>query len=275
MMLNRYFQDSMYDIVDSHCHLDFKDYVDDIDEVIQRAITNNVKYFLSISVDLENFQKIKNITNKYKNVWCTTGVHPNHVQLIKDFKVENIYKELENNINNPKVVGLGETGLDKYRDDKYINKQLESFEVHLKLSGEKDIPTIIHTRSADLETIQMLNSKVKEYNSKGLIHCFSSTKEMAKTALDHNFYISISGIITFKNANELREIVKYIPIEKLLVETDAPYLAPIPHRGERNEPSFIKHTVEQIAEIKNIDYDEVVKITTENFFKLFNKINIK
>ena len=275
MMLNLYFQDTMHNVVDSHCHLDFKDYIDDLDEVIKRAVASNVKYFLSISVDFENFEQIKNITNKYKNVWCTTGVHPNHVELIKDFKIENIYKQLDNNIKNPKVVGLGETGLDKYRNNEYINEQLESFEVHLKLSGERDIPTIIHTRSADLETIQMLNSKVKEYNSRGLIHCFSSTKKMAKVALDHNFYISISGIITFKNAHELREIVKYIPMDKLLVETDAPYLAPMPHRGKRNEPSFIKYTVEQIAEIKNIDYDEVVKTTTENFFKLFTKINIK
>ena len=274
MMLNHYSQDSMYDIVDSHCHLDFKHYVNDLDDVIKRAHENKVKYLMSISVDLENFQKIKNITEKYENIWCTTGIHPNHVKFIKNFKIDKIYKELENNINNPKVIGLGETGLDKYRDDKYLDKQLESFEVHLKLSGDKNIPTIVHTRCAESETIQMLNSNVKKYNSKGLIHCFSSSKELAKVALDQDFFISISGIITFKNTSELREVVKYIPMQKLLVETDAPYLAPTPHRGERNEPSFIKHTVEQIAEIKNMEYNEVVKATTKNFFKLFTKIKV-
>tara|TARA_A100001015_G_C15029506_1_gene732378 strand:- start:1334 stop:2137 length:804 start_codon:yes stop_codon:yes gene_type:complete len=262
----------MFDLVDSHCHLDFKDYCDDFESIIERAKKNNIKYLLSISIDLENFKKINLLTKKYNNIWCTTGIHPNNVDTGIKFNVNKIHDVLSKNIKESKVIGLGETGLDKYRDTKNIANQLESFDIHLKLSGENNLPTIVHTRSAEIETIQMLKSKVKNYNSTGLIHCFSSTKQLAKVALDNNFYISIAGIITFKNAYDLRDIVKYIPLEKLLVETDSPYLAPVPFRGKRNEPSYVKYVVEKIAEIKRVSFDEVAKKTTDNFLSLFKKI---
>ncbi len=264
----------MYELVDSHCHLDFKDYNDDIEDVINRAVNNNIKYFLSISVDLENFENIKNLTRKYKNLWCTTGIHPNHVPNTPKFNLEKVYNKLNQNLKDDKVIGLGETGLDFYRSNENLKNQIDSFDLHLEISGKKLIPTIVHTRNADKETISILNSNVKKYGSIGLIHCFSSTKEVARIALENNFFISISGIITFKNAHELRDIVKYIPIEKLLLETDAPYLAPVPLRGSRNEPSYLTYTLDQIAKIKKLSIEDVATQTTNNFFSLFKKAKI-
>ena len=181
-------------------------------------------------------------------------------------------KEKPDNIKNNKVVGLGETGLDFFRGKENRTNQIESFMLHLFLSGDKKYPTIVHTRDADDDTINCLNESVKKYSSTGLIHCFTSTKQFAKKALDNGFYISFSGIITFKNAIDLVDVVKYIPLDKILVETDSPYLAPVPFRGKRNEPSYVNYTLEKISQIKNIKKDELTKITTKNFFTLFSKI---
>ena len=259
-------------IVDSHCHLNFDDFKDDLDNVIQNAKEMDVDYMLSISVNLEKFEEIYNLTQKYKNVWCTTGVHPNNVP--KKLDIQNITKlksQLLKNLLKKKVVGIGETGLDYYRSLENKQNQIDFFETHMQVSGETNSPTVIHTSNADEDTIFFLNQFVKKYNSSGLIHCFSSGKSLANCALDNGFYISFSGLITFDRADEIRKIVKYVPLNKILVETDSPYLAPVPKRGKRNEPAFTKYTLEQIAKIKKIDTEEVANVTTKNFFNLFSK----
>ena len=260
-------------IVDSHCHLNFDDFKDDLDNVIQNAKEKDVDYMLSISVNLEKFEEIYNLTQKYKNVWCTTGIHPNNVpKNISDDKFDLIIKQLEENINKPKVVGLGETGLDYFRESDNRHNQIKFFEGHLEISSLTNNPVIVHTRDAELDTISTLKDFFKKKEVKGLIHCFTSTKKMAEAALDIGFYISISGVITFKNAKDLVDVVKYIPSDRLLVETDSPYLAPVPNRGKRNEPSNTKFTLEKLAEIKNTSVENMAKITTNNFFSLFSGI---
>ncbi len=261
-------------IVDSHCHLNFEDFNRDLDKIIDNARKNDIEHMLSISVDLKNFQKIHSISQKYKNIWCTTGVHPNNVpkEITKnDIKI--LKKKLKDNLSYNKVVGLGETGLDFYRSYDNNKNQISFFEAHIQVATEEDIPLIIHTRNADDETIKNLKkfSGIQKFN--GLIHCFSSGKELAKCALDIGFYISFSGIITFKKGDQLREIVSYVPIERILVETDSPYLAPVPFRGKRNEPAFTKYILKEVASVKGISDEKVAEITTKNFFKLFKKAN--
>ena len=259
-------------IVDSHCHLNFDDFKNDLDEIISHARKNDVEYMLSISVDFENFENIHKISKRYKNVWCSTGVHPNNVP--KDFKKDEINllrKQLEQNLSKKKVIGIGETGLDFFRGLANKNNQIEYFKNHIQIAGEKKVPLIVHTRDAENETIKNLNNFVQSNGTTGLIHCFSSGKKLAKCALDIGFYISFSGIITFKKAEQLREVVNYVPIDRILVETDAPYLAPVPFRGKRNEPAFTKYTLEKIATIKKISPEKLAEITTKNFFKLFTK----
>ncbi len=273
MNQNNCFLDMKSKIVDSHCHLDFKDFADDLDEVIKNAKSAKVDYLLSISIDLENFENIHKIALKYKNIWCTTGVHPNNVP--EKFSVEEISKlilALNKNLSKEKVVGVGETGLDFYRSIENKKNQIEFFDAHLFISAKNNSPVIVHTRDADDDTILCINKACKKYNTKGLIHCFSSTKKLAKEALDNGFYISFSGIITFSKSQSLIDIVKYVPLDRILVETDAPYLAPEPFRGKRNEPVFVKQTLKKIAEIKNINNEELALTTTNNFFSLFSNI---
>ena len=260
-------------IVDSHCHLDFVDFDNDRDKIISNAKKNNVNYFLTISVNLEDFEKVYKVTQNYENIWCTTGIHPNNVSSnINSMQLDEIQRNILTNLKNKKVVGLGETGLDFFRDEENKANQKDSFMLHLFLSGKKKYPTIVHTRDADDDTIHCINESVKKYSSTGLIHCFTSTKTFAKKALDNGFYISFSGIITFKNATDLIDVVKYVPLDKILVETDSPYLAPVPYRGKRNEPSYVNSTLEKVSEIKKIKKNELIKITTKNFFTLFSKI---
>ena len=261
-------------IVDSHCHLDFEHFDDDLDQVLNNAKLRDVEYFLSISVDLKKFTKIHNIAKKYPFVWCTTGVHPNNVpEKLKINEIERLKKDLSNNLKSPKVVGVGETGLDYYRTQYNKKNQLSFFETHIAVSGESKSPLIIHTRDAEDDTKFCLNKFIKSYGSKGLLHCFSSSKDLARCALNNDLYISFSGIVTFKNSNELKEIVKYVPLDKILVETDSPYLSPVPYRGKRNEPSFVIHTLKTIAGIKKLSTCEMAKITTTNFFRLFKNID--
>lgn len=259
-------------IVDSHCHLDFKDFERDFQEVLSNARNNNVEYLLSISTDLSKFQKIKMIAEKNKNIWCSTGVHPNNVpKSIDQNEINELKRILISNLKSHKVVGLGETGLDFYRDGSNQLNQIDFFKAHMEISGKKNVPLIVHTRNADSMMMSCLNKFIKTYNCKGLLHSFSSGIDLAKCALDNGFYLSFSGMITFKNAIELRKVVNYIPLDRILVETDSPYLAPVPKRGGRNEPAFTKFTLNQVAEIKNISPDDAAMKTTENFFNLFTR----
>ncbi len=272
MNLKLFSQGMKNKIVDSHCHLDFDDFSKDLNDIILNAKTENVEYMLSISVNLEKFKEIFKIVKKYDNIWCTTGVHPNNVPQKIDIKeIDKLKNNLEQNLSKNKVVGLGETGLDYFRNLQNKKNQMVFFESHMEVSGKTKLPTVVHTRDADQDTIFFIKNFVKKYNTTGLIHCFSSGKSLATCALDNGFYISFSGIITFGKSDELREIVNYVPLDRILVETDSPYLAPVPKRGKRNEPAFTKFTLEKIAEIKNLNTDKVAEVTTNNFFNLFSK----
>ena len=256
-------------ITDSHCHLDYPNLYNQLDDVVRRAEYNQVKYLLTICTTLESFEKIKLIVEKYKNIYGTFGIHPHESKKYTNidskfiFKLKNKYK---------KIIGIGETGLDFYynHSDKKIQKK--SFVEHISAASQLNIPVIVHSRNAETDTYEIIKSEKKNSNLKVLIHCFTGSKEFAKKLVDINCYISVSGIITFKNSTELADTVSSIPIENLLVETDSPYLAPIPYRGKPNEPSYIVHTVEKLSLIKNISKEYVMSNTTNNFKKLFKLI---
>ena len=254
-------------IIDSHCHLDYPELYDQLDEVIKRAEFNQVKKLLTICTTMESFEKIKLIIKKYKDVYGTFGIHPHEVKRFTniDYKFISVLKKKFK-----KVIGIGETGLDFYynHSDKRIQKN--SFIEHIAAASELNIPIIVHSRNAEIDTYEILESEKKNSNLKILMHCFTGSKDFAKKLIDINCYISTSGIITFKNSTELAETVSSIPIDRLLVETDAPYLSPFPNRGKSNEPSYIVHTVEKLSQIKNLSIKDVMKKTSDNFLHLFN-----
>ena len=254
-------------IVDSHCHLDYPNLYNQLEDVIKRAEYNQVKYFLTICTTLKSFDTIKLITDKYTNIYGTFGIHPHETKSFTNVDKNFI---LDSKKDNKKIIGIGETGLDFYYNlsDKKIQKK--SFIEHINAALELNIPVIVHSRSAEKDTYEILKSENKNSNLKVLIHCFTGSKEFAKKLLDINCYISLSGIITFKNSIELANTIKNIPIDRLLVETDSPYLSPEPYRGKPNEPSYIKYTVEKLSEIKNLKIADVLNQTYNNFFKIFN-----
>ena len=254
-------------IIDSHCHLNMKEFDQDLDNVILNAKQNNIKGMLTISTNLEEIKNIKKISERFSNIWFSLGIHPNNV----DKNYLNLNAVIDNNIKNKKFIGIGETGLDFYYKNYNKDLQIKSFINHINLARELDLPVIVHTRNADKDTISILKNEYKRGKFRGLIHCFTASEELAIEVLAINFYISISGIITFKNADNLRKITKSIPIEKILVETDAPYLSPVPMRGKRNEPSFVSYTAKYLANLLNVPEEELYSKTTKNFFKLFNK----
>ena len=256
-------------ITDSHCHLDYSNLYNQLDDVVRRAEYNQVKYLLTICTTLKSFEKIKLIVEKYKNIYGTFGIHPHESKKYTNidsqfiFKLKKKYK---------KIIGIGETGLDFYynHSDKKIQKK--SFVEHISAASQLNIPVIVHSRNAETDTYEIIKSEKKNSNLKVLIHCFTGSKDFAKKLIDLNCYISVSGIITFKNSAELADTVSSIPIENLLVETDSPYLAPIPYRGKSNEPSYIVHTVEKLSQIKNVSKEYVMSNTTNNFKRLFKLI---
>jgi len=254
-------------IADSHCHLDYPHLFDQLTDVVKRAENNQVKYFLTICTTLESFEKIKLIMQRYRNIYGTFGIHPheskNHTNVNLKF-ITNTKKKYK------KIIGIGETGLDFYykHSDKKI--QIESFIEHIHAASELDIPLVVHSRNAEKDTFEILKREKQNSNLKILLHCFTGSYEFAKKLIDLNCYISVSGIITFKNSIELTKTISLIPKENLLVETDAPYLSPTPYRGKFNEPSYIIHTIEKLAQIKKTTKEEIISITTKNFKKLFN-----
>ena len=256
-------------IADSHCHLDYSNLYDQLDDVVRRAEYNQVKYLLTICTTLESFEKIKLIVEKYKNIYGTFGIHPHESKKYTNIDSKFIF-ELKNKYK--KIIGIGETGLDFYynHSDKKIQKK--SFVEHISAASQLNIPVIVHSRNAETDTYEIIKSEKKNCNLKVLIHCFTGSKDFAKKLIDLNCYISVSGIITFKNSSELDDTISSIPIENLLVETDSPYLAPIPYRGKPNEPSYIVHTVEKLSQIKNVSKEYVMSNTTNNFMKLFKLI---
>lgn len=254
-------------LVDSHCHLDFPEFKEDFDAVLNRADELDVKVLQTICTKMKDFPEIHAIAQAHENIWCSVGVHPNEAHHHPDITAEELLRHAQE----PKVIGIGETGLDYYRGDEHRDVQIRAFREHIKAARETGLPLIVHTRDADEDTIAIMQEEMGKGDFTGLIHCFTTSLWLAQEAIKLGFYISISGIVTFKNARELQASVRELPLEKLLVETDAPYLAPVPNRGKRNEPGFTRHTAEFLAELKGVSYDEVARITTDNFFRLFSK----
>lgn len=257
-------------IVDSHCHLNFKELSSQLEEVMQRAKSHDVHYMLTVNTKLEETQEIIDIAYRFPHVFASVGVHPCDVAAHLAFSSDLKQKLCEWASLESKIVAFGETGLDYYYDESLKDLQHLFFETHLEAGVELNLPVIIHTRNADEDTLAIISHHP---NAKGVFHCFSGDIEFARKALEAGYYISFSGIITFKNATALRDVVSYVPLDRILVETDSPYLAPVPFRGKSNEPAFTKYVAEQIALVKDIPLADVAAATTSNFFHLFSKIN--
>ncbi len=254
-------------LIDSHCHLDFPDFAEDFEDILSRASASNVGLMLTISTHFSRADRIIALSEKSEKLLCSIGIHPHEAGNEAEVTAAQIVAKTAH----PKVVGIGETGLDYFYEHSPIDAQKRNFMTHIEAARQTQLPLIVHARDADKDTADILEREMMQGAFPGLIHCFTAGPELAKRALDLGFYISISGIATFKNAHDLRDVIATIPLDRLLVETDAPYLAPAPHRGRRNEPSFVAHTAACLAEIKNVSPDEIAAITTKNFFTLFQK----
>jgi TatD DNase family protein len=253
-------------LFDSHCHLDFAD-VAEREAVIARARAARVETMLTISTRLDEFDGVRQIAEAHDDIWCSVGVHPHEA---KDHAAV-ASRQLAALAAHPKVVGIGETGLDFHYDLSPRDIQAAVFRAHIAASRETGLPLIIHAREADDEMARILE---EERPPPGMMHCFSSGRALAEAALALGFYISISGIVTFRNAEELRAIVRDLPLERLLVETDAPYLAPVPFRGKRNEPAFVVATAAAVARLKGLEPELLAEMTSANFFRLFGKASV-
>jgi len=249
--------------VDSHCHLDFPELSSRIDEVLARMRENGVGYALCISVTLERFPQVLDLAERFSNLYATVGVHPDE----QDARTPSV-SELAEMAGHPKVVGIGETGLDYYRLQGDLEWQRERFRIHIRAARQCGRPLVIHTRNAAADTLRIMKEEGAEKVG-GVMHCFTESWEVAQAALRLDFYISFSGIVTFKNAGALKEVAQRVPLKRLLIETDSPYLAPVPHRGKNNEPAYVVHVAEEIARLKNVPVPRIEEATTENFFRLF------
>lgn len=255
-------------LVDSHCHLDYyKEEDGELDAVIARARAGGVKTMVTIGTKISQFDRVRRIAERYDDVYCTVGIHPHEAASEPEIDVD----RLVDLTRHPKVIGIGETGLDFYYDHSPRDRQAEVFRTHIAAARETGVPIIVHSRGADVETAEILEEGANGEGVQGLIHCFSTTRELSDRAVKIGFHISLSGILTFKNAGQLRDIAREIPADRLLVETDAPYLAPVPHRGKRNEPAFVAHTARHLAELRGVPLEELAAATTANFFRLFAK----
>ena len=253
-------------MIDSHCHLDQELIYCEISDIIQRSKTAGITKLLTISTTLDSFKRIINIVNLDPIIFGTFGIHPHETNkniISKELIIKNIN-------NNNKIIGVGETGLDFHYNYSDKESQISSFKMHIEAAISLNLPLIIHSRNAELETFELLNS-YKKQKPKILMHCFTGSLNFVKKLLTLNSFFSASGIITFKNSTDLQETFSYVPLDKLLIETDSPYLAPIPMRGKKNEPSYIKFTAEKLANLKKITFEKISNITTNNFNSLFFK----
>jgi TatD DNase family protein len=251
-------------LVDSHCHLDFPDFAAEHEAIIARARTAGVEAMLTICTRLDEFEGVRAIAEAHDEIWCSIGVHPHEAKDHATLAAQDLIAPAEH----PKVVGIGETGLDFHYDLSPRDIQERVFRAHIAASHETGLPLIIHAREADDAMARILG---EEKPLPGVMHCFSSGRALAEAALAFGFYISLSGIVTFRNAEELRAIVRDVPLDRLLVETDAPYLAPVPYRGKRNEPAFVAATAAAVAALKGLKAQDLAEITSANFFRLFGK----
>lgn len=251
--------------VDSHCHLDFPDLAANLDAVLAAMRENEVAYGLCISVNLRDFPNVLAVAEGHENLFATVGIHPDY-----ENETEPTVSDLAQLAQHPKVVGIGETGLDYYRLKGDLEWQRERFRVHIRAAIETGKPLVIHTRESAADTIKIM----REENAAkvgGVMHCFTETWEVAQEAMELGFYISFSGIVTFKNAAALKELAQKVPLDRMLIETDSPYLAPVPYRGKTNQPAYVKHVAEEIARLRDIPVEEVGRATSDNFFRLFRQ----
>jgi len=255
----------MTSFVDSHCHINFPELYANIDTIFSKMVSNKVTHALCVSVTLDKFPDIFKIANTYSHIFASVGVHPDYEDI-----VEPTVEELCRYAKEKKVVAIGETGLDYFRVQGDLTWQRDRFKTHIQAAIQSNLPLIIHTRNAAEDTLKIMREEGADKVG-GVMHCFTESLDVALEAIKLNFYISFSGIVTFKNATELKEVAKSIPLDRILIETDSPYLAPVPYRGKINDPSNVIHVAEEIARLKNISVEEVGQATTNNFFKLFSK----
>ena len=252
--------------IDSHCHLNFPELAENLPDILARMAQNDVRYALLVSVNLPDWPGLMETVAPHDHLYASVGVHPDY-----EDTPEPTVDQLVSLAQSPKVVALGETGLDYFRLAEPLEWQRERFRTHIRASRKSGLPLIIHTRSASEDTLRIMKEEgADEFG--GVMHCFTESWEVAQAAMEMNFYISMSGIVTFKNARDLQDVASRVPLDRLLIETDSPYLAPVPHRGKLNDPSKVMHVAEKIADLRGISAAEVGERTSDNFFKLFNKI---
>jgi len=250
-------------LVDSHCHLDFPDLVDNLPAVLAKMTENGVGAAVCIGVNIEDWPKVRGIAESDRRLFATVGVHPEYHDAHEPSE-----DELVALADHPKVIAIGETGLDYYWHKDAPEWQRQRFRTHIRAARRRKLPLVIHTRDAAADTLRLMAEEGAEQVG-GVMHCFTETWEVASSALDLGFHISFSGIVTFKNALALKEVAKNVPLDRLLVETDAPYLAPVPYRGKTNQPAYVRHVAEEIARLRGLSYEAVVEATTANFTRLF------
>jgi TatD DNase family protein len=257
-------------IVDSHCHLDYEGLAEDLPAVLKRCEDAGVGLVLSISSRIRKFDRILAIAERYENVFCTVGTHPHNAHEELDIPVSEIVRLTKH----PKVVGIGEAGLDYHYQHSTPQAQAQGFRNHIAAARETGLPLVIHTREAEEDTARILEEEMCKGAFKAVLHCFTSQQWLAEKGVDLGLYVSFSGILTYKTAQNLRDAAKVLPEDRLLVETDAPFLAPIPVRGKSNEPSFVAHTLGVLAETRGVSKDHMAAITSANFFRLFDKVQV-
>jgi TatD DNase family protein len=255
-------------LVDSHCHLDFPDFADERAAIVERAARAGVERMVTISTRVRRFPDVLAIAEAFDPVYCSVGTHPHNAAEELDVTTDDLVRLSAH----PKVVAIGEAGLDYHYDKSPRDAQAKGFRTHIAAARQTDLPLVIHARSADADMAAILEEETQKGAFPFILHCFSSGRELAETGVKLGGYISFSGILTFKNSGELREIAASVPHDRLLVETDAPYLAPMPYRGKRNEPAYVANTAAVLAETVGVSADEIAKITTDNFFRLFTKM---
>jgi len=255
-------------LVDSHCHLDFPDFASELDAVVARAQTQGIVRIVTISTRVKRHDELIAIAERFPDVYCSVGTHPHHAQEEPDIGT----KELVERTRHPKVVAIGEAGLDYHYDHSPRDLQEKSFRAHIAAARETGLPLVIHARDADADVAQILTQETGKGAFPAVLHCFTGGRDLAMTAIELGLSISFTGILTFKNSQNLRDIAKELPADRVLVETDAPYLAPGPYRGKRNEPAYVVETAKVLAQVRGVSPEEIARQTTDNFFCLFNKV---
>ena len=254
-------------LIDSHCHLNYAGLAERQDEVLANARANGVTGFLNISTRQSEWGDVLGAAERNPDVWATVGVHPHEADAHPDLGASALVEAASH----PRVIGIGECGLDYFYDNSERDAQKERFEAHIDASRQSGLPLVVHTRDAEEDTAEILARAVREGGVSGVLHCFTGTADLARKALDLGFYISLSGIVTFKNAKELQETASWLPSDRMLVETDSPFLAPVPHRGQTCEPAFVADTARFVAELRNEPPEALAETTTANFFRLFSR----